>query len=197
MNKLFPRYADKSLADFQILDPSHEAALQTVKDYLSRLYECCRMGIGLTFLGPVGVGKTYLAQMVLKEAQAQGHSIESVELSTYIDLHQERMMLSRSDPEGDEIQVVNQHIRKIRGKTDFVLFDDMGREHAGDSGWSNHILYDTLRFRSNRNLPFLITTSLPISRLDDRYTEGFSSLLHEVTELIVIEGKDFRCGAGK
>jgi len=187
LNKVFPRYAEKSLEDFQIIDPSHEEALQTAKDYMLRLPECRVKGIGLTILGPAGVGKTFLASMIMKCAKEEGDSIECIEASTYIEMHQQRMIL-----DGEDELEVHQHIRRIQ-RVKLLLLDDIGREHVGDSGWANTIIFNTLRFRYNRCLPFLVTANLSLDGLTDRYSQGLTSILHEVTEFIVIEGEDARC----
>ena len=191
MNRLFPLYADKTLDDFQILNHSHDAATQDVKTYLAALPEALTAGYGLTFVGPTGTGKTHLAQMVLKEAQHKGFTIESIELSTYIKLHHDRIMYAEQD-NGDALDKTLTQIRRIRSKTDFVLLDDVGREYDGGSGWATQILFDTLRFRYNRKRPFLVTTNLPVDSLDERYTEGLTGLLSEVTKIILLKGDDFR-----
>jgi DNA replication protein DnaC len=207
MKSLFPKYADKTLEDFQILDPSHEVALQKVKNYTASLIEMRKAGHGLTFLGPVGVGKTYLAEMVLKAAQEtvyqrctvnggeeyplldKRYLIESITADSFIGLHQATM---NKDVEADQRSEAHQEIRRIES-VHFVLFDDVGREHLGATDWSSHLLFNVLRYRSNRRLPFLVTSNLSLVELKERYDEGFTSLLHGDTDIIVMEGEDFRC----
>jgi DNA replication protein DnaC len=126
--------------------------------------------------------------MVMKYAKEEGFSIECIEVDTFIGLYQERMIL-----EDEEARNSYEHIRRIESKADFVLLDDVGREHVGDSGWANHIVFNTLRFRSNRKLPSIITSNLNLPGLTERYSQGLVSLLHEVTEIIMIEGEDYRC----
>jgi DNA replication protein DnaC len=201
MKNLFPKYADKTLEDFQILDPSHEVALQKIKSYTASLIDMRKAGHGLTFLGPVGVGKTFLAEMVLKAAQEtvyrkygvdfeEKYSIESITADSFIDLHQTTM---NKDVEADRRSKAHQQIRRIKSGVDFVLFDDLGREHLGTTDWSSHLLFNMLRSRSNRRLPFLLTSNLDLTEMAERYDEGFISLLREDTDIIVLEGEDFRC----
>lgn len=198
MNGIFPRYADASLKDFQVRWPDHEAALKTVKSYIEGLRENRARGHGLTFLGLTGVGKTFLASMVLKEATAQGYSVESIEVDNYATLLHNKMMWSDMD-EDDLAYKSHQHITRIRSKVDFLLLDDVGREHdpktgpQRGAGWSGSQLFNLIRHRSNRLRPCLLTTNLTMEELDLRYGEGFSSLLHEATDIIVIEAEDHRC----
>jgi hypothetical protein len=53
-------------------------------------------------------------------------------------------------------------------------------------------LFDTLRFRFNRGLPFLLTSNLGLPELRDRYSEGMTSLLKEATTIVGISGQDYR-----
>src|ERR1700747_1196197 len=88
MNSLFPDYEDLCLEDFQPRDASQRDALKAVQDYMDNLPEVRKLGLGLTFLGPAGLGKTYLAEMVIKQAAQERYSIESLEASTLVQMHQ-------------------------------------------------------------------------------------------------------------
>lgn len=75
---------------------------------------------------------------------------------------------------------------------DFLLLDDVGREHESASGWSDDKVFNLLRFRHNRCLPTILTTNVPIEQLEERYTEGMRSFLQEATVIIPMEGEDYR-----
>jgi DNA replication protein DnaC len=206
---LFPGYADKTLEEFQTLTPSHEEALRRIQAYTSNLIEMRKAGYGLTILGPQGVGKTHLAQMVLKQAKEtvykkyiasesftleKKYTVESIEAETYISLHQKLMDMDKRE-DYEEYGEVRQAIRQLE-TAHFVLFDDVGREHNGSSDWTAHLLYNIVKFRYHRSRPFLITSNLPLEALAERYTKSFTSVLHEKTDVITITGEDFRCGRG-
>jgi DNA replication protein DnaC len=200
MKHVFGVYQEKSLSDFQVLHESHTDLVKVVENYIKELDEARRHGLGLTFLGPTGVGKTLLASIVLNEAVGHGYRIEAIELSTYVGLHKDKFSLQGLMKEDeqfiDHYIKTRQHIRYIQGITkhcaDWVLFDDVGREFASDSGWSQGEFFDTVRSRWNRGLPTLLTSNLPMTELNHRYGEGLPSLLMEATMVLLVEGDDYR-----
>jgi DNA replication protein DnaC len=203
VKQTFGPYHNKSLSDFLPVNESHELADKIVRSYMVRLDEARRHGRGLTIVGPNGVGKTLLASIVLNDAGQRGYRIEAIELAEYVGLHKDvftlAQLLRKSDDDTlvDQYVKVRQHVRYIHGVSkhaaDWVLFDDVGREFPSESGWSQNEFFDTLRCRWNRGLPSLLTTNLPLADLEGRYTEGLTSLLMEATDVIVMEGDDYRC----
>lgn len=198
MKSVFPQYRDKTLDDFETDDnPTLETALKVSRAYVADLKEMKGRGRGITYAGQNGVGKTHLACAVMGEAKGAGYKIECIELSSYIDMHLEMFRVNarlRDGYEEDQERSfdLDQRLRYIKGGADFLLLDDLGREHESQSGWSNERVFDLLRFRFNRRLPTLITTNLPFPELNQRYTEGLSSFLLEATILVGVEGEDYR-----
>lgn len=203
MKQTFGPYHGKSPDDFEVLGTPTRIAFDAVVSYIKDLDEARANGRGLTILGPNGVGKTLLASIVLNEASLRGYRIEAIELAVYVGLHKDQFSLSGLMKRTDDDHIVDQyvkvrsHVRYIQGvskhSADWVLFDDVGREFPSESGWSQGEFFDTLRCRWNRQLPTLLTTNLPLSELERRYTEGLTSLLMESTTVILVEGDDYRC----
>jgi DNA replication protein DnaC len=201
----FAPFRDKTINNFQVFNEKQEIPAEIIKGYLTNLDDNRLRGRGLMFLGPTGVGKTLLASIVLNEAQGRGYRIEAIELSTYVGLHKDMFGLSHSLRGGneeieDEYIKARQHIRIIKGvskrSTDFVLFDDVGREFQSESGWSQNEFFDTIKSRYDRGLPSLVTTNKSFEELDERYTVGLTSLLMEATEIIWVDGTDYRWKKG-
>jgi DNA replication protein DnaC len=192
MNSLFPDFEDVTLDAYQPQDPSQEQALHAVKEYAELMVKA-HLVTGLTFIGEPGVGKTHLAQAVLRHAQQHGYKIETMTASGYLELHH---ALIRRVEDNDDLASISRQIRRISYKTDFVLFDDLGREYDPGSGFATSVLFNVLRDRSNRRLPTLITTNLSIEKLHDRYTGGFVSMLYGKTKIINIGGEDYRLASG-
>jgi DNA replication protein DnaC len=201
MHGVFAPYRGKCLADFQICHESHQPALDAAMHYAKDLDKARLSGRGLTLIGPNGVGKTMLACGVLNEAQEQGYRVECIELASYVALWKDKfatqaLIRAGHEPSVDRYVTIDHHIRFIRGNlskgADFLLLDDIGREYQSESGWSAQELFDTLRFRYNRRLPTLLTSNVPVSEWERRYTEGLSSFVHEATDIVVVEGDDYR-----
>lgn len=200
-NKLFNEFRDKTIGDFEILDPSHSYAVEATRQYMDGLKDHLRTGYGLFIMGPSGVGKTFLANMVLGRAMLEDFRIEAIEFANYVDFHHQMFMFQSQVRAGydDAVQDVfrlHNRLQDIKLRTDFVLFDDIGREHESGSGWSNEQLFDVFRTRWNRGKPTLFTTNLSMDELTRRYTPGFTSLLYKATRIILVEGEDYRCVKG-
>lgn len=205
MRQSFAPYRGMMLKDFEVQNQSQAEAVITVGSYIEGLDHARMKGKGLTLLGPNGVGKTMFANIVINAAHDLGYRVEAIELASYVGLHKEKwdihdLLAQGQDDVIDAYIKVRSHIRYIQGhltkSADWVLFDDVGREFPSQSGWSQNEFFDTLRFRWNRGLPFLLTTNLPLSELERRYTEGFTSLIAEATEIILVEGDDYRWRKG-
>jgi len=195
---VFPFYRDKKLNTFETPNPTTEHALQVVRDYIGNLEQMKAQGKGITFVGENGVGKTRLACNVMKAVARADYKYACVELSTYVKLHHESFRLAgRIGTEGYMEDVeraieVDDQIRLIEEYAQFLLLDDLGREHESVSGWSNEKVFDMLRYRHNRLMPTIITTNQPLPALKERYTEGLASFLQEATIMVLIEGEDYR-----
>jgi DNA replication protein DnaC len=201
MRQVFNQFQHLSLDDFHPYDEDGEEALGTVKSYVGDLDTNRQKGKGLTFMGDPGVGKTFLACMGLKAAYEAGYRIEAVEFSAFVLLMKQQfdlsaLLKSADDQVVDRYVSVNNQVRRIRGNVkkpaDWVLFDDIGREFPSGSGWSQYELFDLLRFRYNRGLPFFLTTNCGLAELNHIYTEGLVSLLYEATTIVHIGGPDHR-----
>jgi DNA replication protein DnaC len=193
MNGLFFEYADASLDIYQPQNPSQEHALHVVKKYIDNVEENLKAGIGLSFLGMAGLGKTFLAEVVLKEAKAQKYGVESITASGFVRLHQKQYDRNE-DP--DVLASVERQIRRIHFKTDLVLFDDVGREHDPGTGYASGVVFEAMRDRYNRKLSFVITSNLDSVGLQERYSESFVSMLSGKTHVIELNGEDYRRAAG-
>jgi DNA replication protein DnaC len=198
MKEIFPLYQNKGLDDFKIIDPGLEGAVDVTRRYIADLKIMKEQGKGITFVGPSGSGKTHLACAVLSAADEAGYRCECIELSTYIDMYHEKFSLSARlkagyDADYERDYDLDERLRYIERQAQFLLLDDLGRETESQSGWSNHRVFNLLRYRHNRGLTTIVTTNLPFRELDARYTEGLASLLHEATILVVVEGEDYRC----
>jgi DNA replication protein DnaC len=202
MRDIFGPYRDMTLEDIRVTDDYMQDALDQVTTYIANLDDNRAKGHGLTLLGPAGVGKTMLSCLVLKEAKARNYRIEAIEFTALVELVKKQYTLASFGKNGneeaqDEWYRIEEHVRRIKGgakrtAADWVLLDDIGREYESGSGWSANQLFDLTRFRYNRGLPFLLTSNCGEDQLDQRYTEGLVSFLHEATEVIYIGSEDYR-----
>lgn len=196
----FPRFRDIRCGDFKPRNASQKDAFEKVSFYCGDLSAFLDAGKGFTFVGPPGTGKTLLASIVLNEAHGAGYSVDAMEMATFINLFHTKFDLSPLVPKIglEEPQIVvrymniDERLRNTRRKTDFVLFDDVGKEYDSGSGWSNGMWDWYLRYRYNRLKPTIITTNTPIGDWAQRYSESMESFLLESTTVITLTGEDHR-----
>ena len=192
MNRPFAQFRDKTLEEFAPRTPSQKEALDIVQRYIEDREKNLRSGWGLLLTGKPGVGKTFLANMVLKACQEKGESIEAFEMSAFIELFLERFALQHREESDQRYYEIQDHIHRIRTKTQWVLFDDIGREHESASGWSNEQLFNVFRYRYDRGRPTLFTTNFNLDELGTRCSEGFISQIGESCHVIAMESNDYR-----
>jgi hypothetical protein len=200
-----------TLDDYIPKNPSQVEIKEEVGDYIANLKEYRMTGVGLSFIGPSGVGKTMLASIVMNAAREAGFKVESIRLDAYMTLHSRQMDLAPLLRFGNEIpervvewQEVYDHIMDLRGKTEFVLFDDVGGTYRADkpasgpvSPWFDDKFNELLRYRYDYARPTLITSNTPIEDWADRYSPSMASFLQEATSIIRIQGDDERLWYGE
>jgi len=201
---VFPFYRGMKLIDFEVTTPVQEKAVEVVKEYIGNLDQMQKEGKGITFVGENGLGKTRLACHVMKAVARTDHWYACVELSTYVNLYLRLFSLNHLVQTGqsymEDVERASDYmdqIRFIEEISQFLLLDDLGREHESGSGWSNEKVFDMLRYRHNRCLPTIITTNQPLPALGERYSEGLSSFLQEATIIVEMDGEDYRWTKGR
>lgn len=194
-HRVFAPFKNMRLKDYDPANQSQEAAKHAVEMYLANLDNAMATGLGLTFIGPPGVGKTMLSCIVLNEAMALDFSVKSTEMSSWIRLHHRKFETARGidDPEVHaEWWATYREIEAYRRKIQFFLLDDVGKEYDSGSGWSQSMFDDFIRYRHNRGLCTLLTTNLGLPLWAPRYSDSMESFLHQSSTVITIEGSDWR-----
>jgi len=118
-----------------------------VREYLGKFKEYYKSGIGLLFVGPPGVGKTYTAAALIKylylKYKVQGLFIDTKELSV-------KLKAGFADNR-------YHHIINTLLKIPILLLDDFGNEELTD--WYREILVSILSYRYNQKKVTFITTN--------------------------------------
>lgn len=121
-----------------------------LRSYLHNIEDMLDRGEGLLLWGPNGHGKTSAAVIVMMEARRRGASALFVQAETLRASVLEKTMFS------DEKTLI-ERAREV----DFLVLDDLGKEHSGETGFSERLFENLIRERSAHKRVTLVTTNLP------------------------------------
>lgn len=183
-----PRQFHKlTMSDFQTYGENDLLKVKNfVKDYLDDLPNMFLCNKGMFLYGSNGVGKTYIACMIVKEAYKKRYSAKRTTFVQYINAYTK--MWGAITP--DEKDYLEQEFYIYYKAVEFLVLEEVGKEI--DSKVSAPILEDCLRYREDHGLVTIICTNLTPNALRDKYGMSCFSLIQGNMTPVLIEGKDKR-----
>lgn len=176
-----------TIEDFQTYGSTD---LEKVKNYMVKylddIHENFRNNRGLLLYGSNGVGKTFLACMIAKQAYTYRYTTRRVLFSEYINAYT-RMWGAKTT---EEKEYLEEDFYNSFKAVEFLVLEEIGKEI--DNKAATPILEDCLRYREDKGLPTIICTNLDLSTLKTRYGASVYSLMQGNMTPIRIEGKDKR-----
>lgn len=148
------------------------------KRYVSR-------GVGLFFSGDFGVGKTMLANLVLKEFVKLNYRCYATTFSGVVEMFTAGWK-SASEQRYFQDRFIGSEV---------VLLDDVGRELRNKSKLSETTFDDILRRRVQSGRPTFITTNLSLAELEEGYGSAVLSLIREKSIVFDFGTGDYRSKA--
>lgn len=177
----------KSIEDFDTYDlQSLRRVKKYMKGYLSDMYKVLQENRGLFLYGSNGVGKTFLASLIVKEAYRCRLSTKRVSFANYVDQYT-RVWDAYNKDQRDELEATL--YTEYKG-VEVLALEEIGKEI--DSKIAAPILEDLLRYREDESLVTVICTNLDIDMIEERYGYSITSLIKGNMTPILIEGKDQR-----
>lgn len=161
-----------------------------VIEYAKLLRDYVDDGVGLLLVGSPGVGKSWAVAALTKfyttqyirgdyEYQTSHRLVENLEAVE----GEGKWDIYRDQPWQYTLETVS-----------WLVINDLGKEYSGGklSEQNAYKIGRLLRVRSERLLVTHITTNMSGKEIKEKYGETFSSLLSEMTKLVVVLGKDRR-----
>lgn len=174
--------------DYWTCDFSNYLGPKQVKDsaktYLKQLADMKEQGLGILFGGPPGPGKTTIAMIILKYLSRAGWTVWATSLGEII----EQIQKSWNDKDDEHASAFLERCRNA----DFLLIDDLGKEHSGASGFSGTVFDNLVRHRVQHRLPTFLTTNLNRSGIKHRYGDALMSLVEGKCAVIQVNAADIR-----
>lgn len=171
-------YHDIGLAHFIGTDKDEVSAV--IKDYLANYEQNHHFGLGLTFAGAYGNGKTFSMNIILKERVQAGAEVYFI---TFEDL----INTWGAAWSNDESQWVMDKLKR----SDIVGIDDLRTDKRNAGGFLANGLDALIRHRTSNQLPTLLTTNMIPNQIQEEYPR-IDSLLGLKNDWIVLTGKDVR-----
>lgn len=172
-------YHDICLKDF--IGEDTEKVVPVVRKYIDTFDDNFHYGLGLTFRGPVGTGKTFAMTSVLKELVKEGRDVYFITFDELIDVW-------GSSWHDDTAKRLLQEKLK---RADVLGLDEVKTDKRNESGFLANGFDAVIRFRTSNLLPTLVTTNMSSKQEQDEFTKVFS-LLSARNEVIETTGHDKR-----
>jgi DNA replication protein DnaC len=154
---------------------------EIVDKYIKNLDENLDVGEGLLMWGTNGTGKTSAAVFIGLEVRRRGATVFFVQA--------ERLRASVLEKEMfDDEQTVMERARAV----DFLILDDLGKEHPGETGFSERLFENLLRERSATKKTTIVTTNLSVDKLKETYVRSMLEVMRETLYPLCFEGENLR-----
>lgn len=178
---------DKTIEDFHTFGKDSLKEVKSfIQDYLFRFSDRVQNCEGLFLYGSNGVGKTFIACILVKEAYKYRFTTKRVTFSQYINLYTEVW-----DAKGVEQRALYEDALYQNAKSvEFLVLEEVGKEI--DTKIGAPILEDLLRYREDHGLTTVICANLSPKDIEERYGESIFSLMQGNMIPVLIEGKDER-----
>lgn len=168
-------------------------------EYIDDLQSKRASGKGIIFVGAPGTGKTLLAHFVLNAAlDALVLKVRAITMVSYQNLLLRQMdlikLVQATKSQDAEVKwwAADKTLTDVRNTADFVLIDDIGKEHTTSTGFIEDAFDHLIRSRGNRGNPTIMTTNVGIEKWDQAYGPSMASYIHQVCDIIPVVGPDYR-----
>jgi DNA replication protein DnaC len=137
----------------------------------------------LYFYGDPGLGKTFLSHCIAKELLDDGYLVIYQTASELLDI------IRKSKFQQVEDRAVIQPIQYLY-QCDLLILDDLGTETLTE--FANNELFNLINRRLKEEKKMLISTNLPISKLEGRYSARLASRIIGNFKFVEFFGEDIR-----
>lgn len=172
----FDDYGSESLAEVK----------EFIINYMNNLDDKFDNNEGLFLFGSNGVGKSYLASFIVKEAYRRRYTSKRTTFAEYITEYT-RVWNARNKAEREELESMFYHEYKA---VEFLVLEEVGKEI--DTKIAIPILEDCLRYREEKGLPTITCTNLDPKIIKEKYGNSIASLMKGNQTPVKIVGVDKR-----
>lgn len=183
------KFHNSILDDFKTYNSSD---LQEIKDFFQdyifniEIGEVFKSNKGIFMYGSNGVGKSFLASLVLKQAYRCRYSARRVTFAEYVTEYT-KMWGAKTPEQKEELEEL--FYAKYKA-VEFLVLEEIGKEI--DTKVSAPILEDLLRYREDKGFVTIVCTNIKPTDIKDKYGASVGSLIKGNMTPVLIEGVDKR-----
>lgn len=174
----------KDLSDFG--DAERREVIEYVRNYIQDIPYNFDTNHGMMLYGSNGVGKSFIASLIVKYAYAWRYTSKRCTFMEYINEYT-RMWGCKNPLEKEELE---EYFYRNYKAVEFLCLEEIGKEL--DTKLSPTVLEDLLRYREERGLVTIICTNLNPTDLKDKYGNSIMSLIKGNCTPVKLVGADNR-----
>lgn len=157
-----------------------------IKKYISNLDVAYDNNVGLFMYGSNGVGKSFIASLIVKEAYRWRYSSKRCTFVDYITEYTRVWGIKDKDEKEQYEELFYNDYKSV----EFLVIEEIGKEI--DTKISVSVLEDCLRYREEKGLVTIICTNLPPKEIAEKYGQSIASLIKGNFRPIKLVGADKR-----
>lgn len=180
--------------DFTLFDSQPDVSGRSVSKLIRHAYKTAvdfsenfeKSHENLYIFGDAGTGKTYLSSCIANKVLSRGFSVYCQSAFQLLDMC-EKLKFGRYTEEEEEQA---ERSVKYAYSVDLLIIDDMGTEFI--TAYSSAALFDILNSRLNMGRSTIISSNLPITKIDEIYNTRIASRISGEFKIIPFCGADLR-----
>jgi DNA replication protein DnaC len=152
-----------------------ESIRGNIERYMVRFDDLRDKGVGIFLTGPVGVGKTAIASLVLKEARSRGYT-------AYFTGVWELREAVKAKVSFDDSSSILDRCRDV----DVLVLDNLREEDDKEYVVNVRSLEDIIAYRKSKKRPTIITTRIPIADVRSKFPALFDATVGALVPVAVV-----------
>lgn len=157
-----------------------------VKEYIENMHYNFDNNKGIFLFGSNGVGKSFIASLIVKEAYANRYTSKRCTFVDYMTAYTELWNIKDAQDKEDATELFYRNFKAV----EFLVLEEIGKEV--ESKLAPTVLEDLLRYREERGLVTIICSNITPKEVTEKYGASIGSLIKGNFTPIKLVGRDKR-----